>query len=166
MNKQMLIEEYDKLPLKVKELIFEYIEKGDWDTLEILLSFLEYCESPIEKILYTALYLLVKDELYIDVQSKIKCNEQTYYADLCIEYDEHCNNILKENFKLAIECDGFNYHHKNKKQVDYDNKREYDLKKCGYDILRFSGSRIYKEPIQCAKEILEYIIAKGYKEDE
>lgn len=166
MNKQIIMEEYDKFPLKVKELIFEHLEKGDWDALESLIIYFQYCKSPIEKILFTALYILTNDELYMDIQHEIKYNNQTYYADMCIMHDEYINNYLKDDFKLAIECDGFDFHHKNKEQVDYDNKREYDIKSLGYDVLRFSGTKIFKEPIECAKEILKYIALKGMKKDE
>ena len=101
MSKQMLIEEYDKFPLKVKELIFEHLEKGNWDALESLIVYFQYCKSPIEKILFAALYILTNDKLYIDVQHKIKCNEQTYYVDICIMYDEYINNYLKEDFLFS-----------------------------------------------------------------
>ncbi len=52
--------------------------------------------------------------------------------------DYYCNKI-----KLIIEVDGSIH---NKKEVkDYDEKRENELKQCGYNIIRFSNEQVLKE---------------------
>ena len=34
------------------------------------------------------------------------------------------------------------------------------LKKAGYDVLHLSGSQIYREPMKCARQVVEYINSK------
>ena len=79
--------------------------------------------------------------------------------------NEYVNNFFKEDFKLIIECDGFDYH-SNKKQMTYDYKRENNLKLNGYDIIRFTGSQIYNDPMDCVKKIMKYIYMKGFDKNE
>lgn len=52
------------------------------------------------------------------------------------------------------------FHQKTKEQVQKDNEREYDLKMAGYEILRFSGTQIFNNPIKCAEDTYNYIIKK------
>lgn len=161
MKKEMLIDIFDDLPYKAKEII---LNDKTFELIDEVSCMLEYLESPIEKILYIALIKEIKKTnyyWYIDAQTEIECDEKTYRADFTIEYDEICNNNLDENFKLDIECDGYEFHQKTKEQVRKDNEREYNLKTSGWDILRFSGSQIYNEPTKCAKDILKYIALKN-----
>lgn len=63
-------------------------------------------------------------------------------------------------YKVAVECDGHDYHHANKEQVDRDNKRSADLLSYGIATVRFSGSRLYKEPNICAMEVMDLLRGK------
>ena len=47
--------------------------------------------------------------------------------------DENVNRFNTDK-KILIECDGYEFHQKTKKQVENDNKREYDIKMLGYNI--------------------------------
>jgi very-short-patch-repair endonuclease len=68
--------------------------------------------------------------------------------------------------QLIIECDGHEFHKATKEQIKHDNERDYDLKMAGYDVLHYSGSQIFNDPIKCANEIYDYITIKtgGWKE--
>ena len=156
-----MLEEFEKLPLKAKELIFKNLDDIDLKILDSILLYCNYCDSPIEKILATALTIETKEKLYFEPQYEIQTKNKKYIVDFLIFGDEYINTFLKKDFKLIIECDGYDFHQKTKKQVNYDNQREYDLKMEKYDILRFSGSKIYNEPIKCANEILNYIREKN-----
>ena len=61
-----------------------------------------------------------------------------------------------EAFKLVIECDGFIWHN-TKKSFENDRKRDRLLKMNGYDVIRFAGAEIYKDPFKIASEIYDYI---------
>ena len=52
--------------------------------------------------------------------------------------DFYCHRI-----KLIIEIDGSIHNKKNVK--DYDERRENDLKGCGYNVIRFSNEHVLKE---------------------
>nr|WP_320000073.1 DUF559 domain-containing protein [uncultured Draconibacterium sp.] len=64
--------------------------------------------------------------------------------------------LSDEKFKLVVECDGFKWH-KSKEYFTNDRKRDRLLKSNGYDVIRFSGSEIYNDPVNVAVEIYEYI---------
>ena len=74
--------------------------------------------------------------------------------------DSNCDKEKLKNIKVIIECDGYEFHHKNKVQVTHDNEREYNLKIAGYDVIRFSGSQIHNNPLECAEKAYEYIKTK------
>ena len=63
----------------------------------------------------------------------------------------------EKNIKVVIECDGHDFHEKTKQQVARDNERELALKMNGYDVIRFSGSQIYNDPLGCAEKAFKYI---------
>ena len=162
MKKETLIDAFNKMPLKVKEII---LTEKQYSLIEDITLMMDYMESPIELILYSAI-VKIMDEiglyLYVEPQTEIECkNGKKYRADFTIFYDEICNPLLKEDFLLDIECDGYEFHQKTKKQVKNDNQREYDLKMEGYEILRFSGTQIFENPERCAADILNYIIEKN-----
>ena len=61
-----------------------------------------------------------------------------------------------EKIKLIVECDGYQYHN-SKESFVRDRKRDRLLKSKGYDVIRFSGSEIYKNPVQVSDELYDYI---------
>lgn len=123
------------------------------------------CESPIEQLLSIELTNLglkrivdfnpFIDVLDIEKQKEIKIKSKKYRVDFCIPV------VYKnqENKCYVIECDGYEFHQKTKKQVEEDNKRQRDLQKEGYEIIRFSGSEIFHKPKQCALEVKNIILA-------
>lgn len=161
-EKNLLIEYFDKLPYKAKELI---LTKESYNILEGVEIWRHELESPIEEILRVALekkMIEYNKSWFVESQTEIECkNGNTYRADFTIWHDDILNWELKEEFALVIECDGHEFHQKTKKQVEKDNKREYDLKMNGWEILRFSGSEIYNEPMECADKIIKYVIEKN-----
>ena len=153
---------FQELPDRAKLLAMMYCNFRLPEDIELGL---EICESPIEKIFLLAFEIVQKYKktcFFINSQVEIEGTKKDYIADFVIEYDEICNPDFKKDFALIIECDGYNFHQKTKKQVEYDNNREYDLKMAGYQIIRFSGSEIYQKPIQCALKVFEYIEARAY----
>lgn len=159
---ELLLDVFENLPYKAKSLIFDC--NDILRVLDDVSVMIEDCQSPIEKILLVALtkkFEEIDTWMYIETQTLIECNGKNYYADFTICYDEMLNWYLKEDFNLIIECDGYDFHQKTKEQVDYDNKREYDLKAEGWDIIRFSGREIYNNPMQCVERILKYIAIKN-----
>ena len=65
----------------------------------------------------------------------------------------------KEDVRIVVECDGFEYH-VNKDTFVTDRKRDRVLRKAGFDVLRFAGSEIYHHPAESASELFDYLLSR------
>ena len=158
---------FNSMPDKFKELYMEmiyFMALENEDSMRIFVTCIglpENCESPIEQILWIALNFcaLNSNNWYMfEEQAEVEANGNKYRLDFL--YEEDYMDNVDNPLHLAIECDGHEFHEKTKEQVEKRNKRDMDLKLAGYDILHYSGSQIYKNPIKCALEILDYIDKK------
>lgn len=143
------------------------------DYLECLHESLIDCESPMEQLLSLELEVGQLQTIhyfnpYIDIigvekQVEITTKKNKYRVDFLIPV------IYKnqENVCFVIECDGYEFHQKTKKQVEADNKRTRDLQEAGYEVIRFSGTEIYHRPGECAWTVKNIILSKcKYIKDE
>lgn len=83
-----------------------------------------------------------KLSITITPQEKVVIRKKIYYLDFGI----YVRNILEEKqkpLKIAIECDGKNWH-SSKEQKARDLIRTKDLNKLGWEVIRYSGSNINK----------------------
>lgn len=55
----------------------------------------------------------------------------------------------------AVEIDGHDFHEKTKQQVSMDKKRERDLSRLGYKVIRFTGSEVYGDPVKCFSDMID-----------
>jgi hypothetical protein len=62
----------------------------------------------------------------------------------------------KPDINIVVECDGFT-HHSTKEAFDRDRRRDRAFKMLGYDVFRFSGSEIYKDPVNAPYELVQYL---------
>lgn len=151
------LEEFLKQPKRVQELLLFNNLQNDI----IPDVFCNKYKSPIEAIFITAFELYIKlnnkEQILLLPQREICTENKKYVVDFEFETDEYVNQF-NTNKKVIIECDGHQFHQKTKEQVTKDNKREYDLKMTGYQILRFSGSQIYNEPFKCAEDTYNFIM--------
>lgn len=160
---------FNNLCDKAKEVVFatycrckleeKPFSKSDFILEENLISL-----SPIEQILALSIMFYEKLStskpklrLNVKYQEHINIEKSEYIADFIIYSVKIDKKIKKLKTPLIIECDGFEYHSK-KEQMTYDYKRERNLKLKGFDILRFTGSQIFKDPIVSAKEIFSYVL--------
>ena len=163
---EFLLDAFLEAPRKVQQLLLMD------DPMKARIFLGERIKSPIEQIFITAfeIYCKNKKEIYLFSQKKINVNGKKYYIDFEFDCNDYLTNMIfkdeikNKNYKLAIECDGYEFHKKTKEQVQKDNEREFDLKMAGYDILRFSGTQIYNNPMKCAKDTYDYIIKKIQEE--
>jgi very-short-patch-repair endonuclease len=56
-------------------------------------------------------------------------------------------------FNIAVECDGHYFHERTKEQAAQDRKRDRELQKDGFIVLRFTGSQIWVDPILCMGQL-------------
>lgn len=170
---EYLLEEFEGLTHKSKILFFAYFfnEYVEDSTIAYILSSGQFdyseCQSPIEEIFAVAYDLKLSlvgfpecEVLRLKPQEKIVVNNKTYYADFLLDVSSDNFFVCDHDYKLVIECDGHEFHEKTKEQVEKRNNRDMDLKSAGYDVLHFSGSQIFKNPIECANKVFDYINSK------
>lgn len=168
---------FNSMPEKAKQLYFSLMGEAPMILKKDFTQFYEtyeinnaQCKSPIEHILCVAmdfafhLYNLNHRVKYsVFPQEQINANGHTYNVDFLITgtiWTKNSDEPEVEIDNIVIECDGHEFHNKTKTQVKRDNEREYNLKMAGYDILRFSGSQIYNDPMKCANDIFRYMEEK------
>lgn len=61
--------------------------------------------------------------------------------------------------KLAIECDGHDYHERTKQQAKHDKERDRWLQGQGWFVARFTGSEIYKDPFEVVSKIGDIVFS-------
>lgn len=162
-----------RLPKMVQERMWLDLVHEEMSGKELTTCFnfdrYNYCESPIE-IIFNYFFERValfeyKDYMFIvEPQVQIETDNSTYRVDFdieCIKYVFQNGEPLPSEERYAeviVECDGHDFHEKTKEQVKRRNKRDLDLKMEGYDLIHFSGSQIYNEPEECARNTIEYLI--------
>lgn len=55
--------------------------------------------------------------------------------------------------RLVVECDGHDFHEKTKAQAARDKARDRDLVMAGYEVFRFTGSELWRDPWGCAEQV-------------
>ena len=171
---EMRLDAFLSLPRESQKLFFDFLEtkgacigENPYTVFSMMYDFgCNECESPIEKMFYFAYQLyvdgIVKDQsnlYYILPQYEISVGKKNYRADFVFDTRE-CevdDADYKNEFKLVVECDGHDFHEKTKEQVQKRNERDMALKRAGYDVLHYSGSQIFENPLKCAKEVFDYI---------
>ena len=110
------------------------------------------CESPIEQTLYEAVkmnigsFAMLVKSFHIVPQFEIG----NYRLDFA---------IFADNLKIALECDGFDYHERTAEQATHDRQRDRVLTIAGYTVLRFTGKEIHENVDACVADILRTIRA-------
>ena len=92
-----------------------------------------------------------KEVLYVTPQKEIRKYRLDFEMAMLVGAEMH---------KLAVECDGHEFHERTKDQAARDRLRDRDLQRDGYTVFRFTGSEIFKDPIVCADECLDWVMAK------
>jgi len=64
---------------------------------------------------------------------------------------------------LIIECDGKAFHDANNEQLTRDRKRDRDMTLAGYQVLRFTGSELHRDPMACARQVWDWFEAQDEK---
>lgn len=58
---------------------------------------------------------------------------------------------------VVVECDGHDYHERSKEQAKRDRRRDRWMQAQGWNVLRFTGSEIWKDAEACAQEVFDYL---------
>lgn len=129
------------------------------------------CESPIELMFLAAFIVELADDspdLIIDFSSSNRCvhypREDScsfaaqadlgqYRSDFYIEMATYQTVWLR----VAIECDGHEFHERTKEQARRDRRRDRWMQSNGIAILRFTGSEIWENARTCALQVIEFL---------
>jgi hypothetical protein len=56
----------------------------------------------------------------------------------------------------ALECDGHDFHERTKEQAERDRVRDRDLQSIGWNVARFTGAEIYRDPLAAAVRVFKF----------
>jgi very-short-patch-repair endonuclease len=101
-----------------------------------------------EKIHYIIPQYLFNDS-YFDSQTNVT-KHINYRLDFAYFAEGRYSDL---QIKIAIECDGHNFHEKTKEQAQRDKEKDQRLQSRGWHIARFTGSEIYNNPASIVDRI-------------
>lgn len=162
----------DVLEDSVKEVLeTSYAFPKDESEDDFVWDLLRKCESPIEQMMYIALFDLFYSfseffcplEASISVQKEVTFKKKKFRTDFALTIADTSKFGEGATCTYAIECDGHEFHEKTKEQARSDRSRERDLMKLGYKVIRFTGSEIYQDAFGCAREVIKIILANEKK---
>jgi hypothetical protein len=159
------------------EILKKYLEKKSQEVAQEFLRNIEIdfgitlFKNSIERILYIELlteknkYDITVDlfDFYIQPQYKIKTSTEKYYiVDFLVYYtpDDYwdiCEEGAPEFHKdhaLIVEILSSN----NQEELEAQIKKERELIKDGWQIIRFTDTEVINNPKQCAREIIGYFL--------
>jgi very-short-patch-repair endonuclease len=91
-------------------------------------------------------------------QGLFQISPQVAVGSYSVDFAMRCFACPK--VKVAIECDGHDFHEKTKAQAAHDKRRDRDIQRAGFDILRFTGSEIWNNPVNCAVEVFQHFASR------
>jgi len=62
---------------------------------------------------------------------------------------------------IVLECDGHDFHAQTKGQAAHDRSRDRAMQELGWDVFRFTGAELWKDPIACARQALTHLVRKA-----
>jgi len=159
----------------VPSCVFNCLQNMIEEKINENIAFFEVCESPLEQIMclrFMNLYRDINDfgckrvNKYFEnmswcSQADIKSELGNFRADFLIDlsitsYDKY-NIPYSDNHRIIIECDGIQYHYKDKATINKTLDRDRTLKLLGFEVIHFSGDEIMKKGSECYDYVVDYI---------
>lgn len=138
---------------------------------------LPICESPIERVLLTS--LIACKEVYhtydtVMIYGRARSGLPQIPFDGLHVYPQVSIDGYRLDFlaiyrfendliHTVIELDGHNFHERTKQQASHDKRRDRHFTKKGWQVLRYTGSDVWRSPSDCAREII--MTAQGLGEE-
>ena len=125
-----------------------------------LKSILEECVRQCEKNLTQKFESPIEELFWAVSQTE---NEPQYIFGLLYQYPVEDYRLdfawINNDLKLGIEVDGHDYH-KTKKQRTKDARKDRHLALLGWEVVRFTGSEVFQDPVGCVMEVKELIYSR------
>lgn len=117
---------------------------------------LEGSESPMESLLHAGVEVALKLAFYElpGLSRKNQVVVGTYRADFL--YSVPGPDGKPRN--LVIEVDGHEYHERTKEQAARDRARDRWMTGLRYEVMRFTGSEVWANPIDCGEQVLSRLL--------
>lgn len=145
-----------------------------WTTLRVgILA--RSVESPIELLMLSALQVVGhyhvnvpnvrgdKPDVVARALAASPCSQFVIVPQACVENYRLDFLVARQDgdFKWAIgvECDGHDYHDRTKAQARRDKSRDRSILASGVPVMRFTGSEIWANAVECAEEVFSHFIA-------
>lgn len=140
-------------------------------------------ESPIEHILYIALLAVadltrlkchdvtfvknsVNEYMPTDFVSGLSVDPQVrienYRVDFLVSWYGDTPSASPNMKRVVVECDSQQWHDRTEIERRYEKRRDRDLLRLGYQVLRFTGKEIKDEPFRVAIEILNHVTGRTH----
>ena len=144
----------------MEEKIEKWLEKRSQDFLEewkqMIKDNLILCKSPLEKLFliewrYRKAFYCDYENFFMKPQYKIN----NYIVDFIIYFRKDGYRYKEKS--LIVELDSYLWHGADPEQFAKEKKRERELQKKGYNLMRFSGREIYRDVEKCVEEVLVFL---------
>lgn len=146
----------DIVEIKVEE----WLEKRGKDIKEewkdFTLNYISNVKSPIERLFwmewrYKTTFYSDYENFYIESQYGVN----NYTVDFMIYFRKDGYKYKEKS--LIVELDSYLWHGADPEQFTKEKKRERELQKEGYNLMRFSGREIYRNVEKCVDEVLDFL---------
>lgn len=91
------------------------------------------------------------------LQVPVIVDDSSYRIDIALAWSERRLDGSERWTYVAIECDGHDFHEKTKEQAQRDKRRDRDLQRLGWRVVRFTGSEICRDPRLAAYEAWHFV---------
>ena len=150
----------------------QVLDEAMSESQSLMRPFLTTCESPIELTFVAAFRFFSKMMGYRTVRGDDAEPLLPGQTDLGFDFDIW-EQFPIDNFRVdfligfkdrhvAVECDGRDYHHASREQIDRDRQRDSKLAELGYKVIRFPGTQITNDPFHCAADVLLWLTTGSF----
>lgn len=159
------------------DLMTEVTPSLELDIREFSESVDPLCESPIETMLGVAMFYVCRffnrsSSIFVCASPEARKNlpkpgegpivsnviylvPQYEFQNYRIDWAVYCGRKW-----VFVECDGHDFHERTKEQAARDRKKDREIQAAGLNVLRFTGSEIYRDPSSCAIQVLLFLRSK------
>lgn len=153
----------------LKKALLEQVERG----VDTFLLLREDCGSPIEEQFLAALMAVSMGhgDAIVFREGHIEHGPMPDDAPCCYlqqplgKYRADFFLLTKTDaggwLRVAVECDGHDYHERTKAQAARDRKRDREMLAQGIHVMRFTGSEIYADADKCAWDVFRFVCILG-----
>jgi very-short-patch-repair endonuclease len=107
------------------------------------------CESPMEQLF--AMAIIIDADLHYNLASSL------WDGDGIFMQTQRAIKGYRVDFtfwdRLVVEIDGHDFHDRDQEQASGDRKRDREILRAGFTVMRFTGSDVYRNAHDCAAEV-------------